>query len=189
MEIQPFLTWSRRSLNLRQPESSLGFLKRARQWPLSSIRRIHSTTFQYIPQLSNPFHNLPIHSTTFQSIPQPSNPFQNLPIQSFRINLNIILQDFHGKSCIQQEKDSFYQQIGLKFEEETNKMLHLRHGSVWRWNLDTSGSRSEKPGKFRNVVLEKDGEDQLDRSREKWRSVTWSQWAEEYPTRNKKTEG
>ena len=44
-------------------------------------------------------------------------------------------------------------------------------------------------GKFWNVVLEKDGEDQLDRSCEKWRSVTYSQWAEEYPTWNKKTEG
>jgi len=39
--------------------------------------------------------------------------------------------DCHGKSCIQQEEDSFYQQIGLKFEEETNKMLHLEHGFVW----------------------------------------------------------
>jgi len=29
----------------------------------------------------------------------------------------------------------------------------------------------QTPGKFRNVVLEKDGEDQLDRSCEKWRSV------------------
>jgi len=27
--------------------------------------------------------------------------------------------------------DSFYQQIGLKFEEETNKMLHLEHGFLW----------------------------------------------------------
>ena len=35
------------------------------------------------------------------------------------------------KSCIQQEEDSFYQTIGLKFEEETNKMLHLEHGFVW----------------------------------------------------------
>jgi len=41
------------------------------------------------------------------------------------------IQDFHGKSCIQQEEDSFYQQIGLKFEEETNKMLHMEHGFVW----------------------------------------------------------
>ena len=30
-----------------------------------------------------------------------------------------------------------------------------------------SGSRSDIPGKFLNVVLEKDGEDQLDRSCEK----------------------
>jgi len=29
-------------------------------------------------------------------------------------------------------KDSFYQQTGLKFEEETNKMLQLEHGFVWR---------------------------------------------------------
>ena len=40
-------------------------------------------------------------------------------------------KDCHGKNCIQQEEDSFYQQIGLKFEEETNKMLHLEHGFVW----------------------------------------------------------
>ena len=72
-----------------------------------------------------------------------------------------------GKSCIQQEEDSFYQQIGLKFEEETNKVLHLERGFVWCCNLDTSGSRSEIPGKFSNVVLEKDGERQLDRSCEK----------------------
>jgi len=32
---------------------------------------------------------------------------------------------------IQQEEYSFYQKIGLKFEEETNKMLHLEHGFVW----------------------------------------------------------
>jgi len=41
------------------------------------------------------------------------------------------MQDCHGKSCIQQEENSVYQQIGLKFEEETNKMLHLEHGFVW----------------------------------------------------------
>jgi len=32
------------------------------------------------------------------------------------------------QSCIQQEEDSFYQQIGLQFEEETCKTLHLEHG-------------------------------------------------------------
>jgi len=46
-------------------------------------------------------------------------------------------------------------------------MLHLEHGFVWCLNLDASGSRLEIPGKFRNVVLEEDGEDQLDRSCEK----------------------
>jgi len=29
------------------------------------------------------------------------------------------------------KKKTFYQQIGLKFEEETNKMLRLEHGFVW----------------------------------------------------------
>ena len=33
--------------------------------------------------------------------------------------------------CVQQEEESLYQQIGLKFEEETSKMLHLEHGFVW----------------------------------------------------------
>ena len=76
-----------------------------------------------------------------------------------------------------EEEDSFYQQTGLKFEEETSKMLHLEHGFVWCWNLDASRTRSETPGKFWNVVLEKDGDDQLDRSCEKWISITWSQHA------------
>ena len=56
---------------------------------------------------------------------------------------------------------------------------------IWCWNLDDSCSRSETPGKFWNVVLEKDGEDQLDRSCKKWGSITYSQGAEEYPTWNK----
>ena len=67
-------------------------------------------------------------------------------------------------------------------------MLRLEHGSLWCWNLDAPGNRSETPGKFWNVVLEKDVEDYLDRLCEK-KSVTSSQWAEEYPTWNKKTEG
>ena len=29
------------------------------------------------------------------------------------------------------KKKTFYQQIGLKFEEETSKILHLEHGFVW----------------------------------------------------------
>jgi len=55
--------------------------------------------------------------------------------------------------------------------------------------LDTSGCRSEMAGKFRNVVLVKDGEEELDRSCEKRRSVTQSQGGEECPTNNIKKEG
>ena len=56
------------------------------------------------------------------------------------------------------------------------------------WNLDTAESRSEIPGKFWNVVLEEDGDDQLGRSCEKW-SVKWDEGGEEYPMYSKKEEG
>jgi hypothetical protein len=48
--------------------------------------------------------------------------------------------------------------------------------------------RSEIPGNFLNVVLEKDGGDELDQSSEKWRSNTsnTSPGKEVYPTKNKK---
>ena len=29
------------------------------------------------------------------------------------------------------KKKNFFQQIGLKFEEETSEMLRLEHGCVW----------------------------------------------------------
>jgi hypothetical protein len=50
-----------------------------------------------------------------------------------------------------------------------------------------SSKLSEIPGEFWSVVLEKDGEGQLDRSCEKW-SVTQSRGGEEYPTYIKKKE-
>jgi len=68
-------------------------------------------------------------------------------------------------------KRLFSQQIGLKFKEETSKMLHLEYSFVWCWNFNTMESRSETRGKFWNVVLERNGEDHLDQSHEK-RSVT-----------------
>jgi hypothetical protein len=40
-----------------------------------------------------------------------------------------------------------------------------------------------------NIVLEKDGGDQLDWSCEKWRSITKGQGREEYSTNNKEREG
>jgi len=57
--------------------------------------------------------------------------------------------------------------------------------------LNTSKSIAEIPGKLGNVVLEKDGEHQVDRSCEKWIhvSITECQTGEEYPANNKKKEG
>ena len=60
----------------------------------------------------------------------------------------------------------------LGIEEEASEVLHLKHSFIWGWNLDASGSRSETPGKFLNVVVEKDGKDQLAWSYEKWRRIT-----------------
>ena len=52
-----------------------------------------------------------------------------------------------------------------------------------------SESRSETPGKFRNVLLKKDGEDQLDRLCEKGGILTQSEGGEEYRTYSKTKEG
>jgi hypothetical protein len=45
--------------------------------------------------------------------------------------------------------------------------------------------RAEIPGKYSYVVLEKDGEDQLNPLCEKQRSITYSQGGKEHPTYNK----
>jgi hypothetical protein len=66
-------------------------------------------------------------------------------------------------------------------------VLHLEHDILLTWNLDISESWSEITGKFWNVVLEKDGEDNLDWSCEKW-SITQSQRGEEHPMYNQKME-
>jgi len=62
--------------------------------------------------------------------------------------------------------------------------IDLYDAETW----DTLESGSEIPGKLWNAVLEKDGEDQLDRPCEKWRNITKSRAGEEYPTNNKKKE-
>jgi hypothetical protein len=51
--------------------------------------------------------------------------------------------------------------------------------------MDTSESRPEISQKFWNVMLDKDRENKLDWSCEKWKT----QRGEEYPTNNKKKEG
>jgi hypothetical protein len=61
----------------------------------------------------------------------------------------------------------------ISYQMTISELLHYEKRFVWCWNLDTSKSRSKIPGKFRNAVLESGGEDQLDRSCEKCRSVTY----------------
>jgi hypothetical protein len=55
---------------------------------------------------------------------------------------------FPWQSSIQQEHGSFHQQIGLKFQEETIRVLHLDHSFVWCRNVDSLESRSEILGKL-----------------------------------------
>jgi hypothetical protein len=43
-----------------------------------------------------------------------------------------------------------------------SEVLHLEHSFVWCGNFDSLEITSEVPGKFWNVVPEKDGEDKLD---------------------------
>ena len=52
--------------------------------------------------------------------------------------------------------------------------------------MDTAETIAEITGKFRNVVLEKEGEDHLDLSCEKWRTVAKNKGGEDYPKNNKK---
>jgi len=89
-------------------------------------------------------------------------------------------QGCHGESSIQEkEEDTLHQQTKVKFEVEL----------LWYWKSDISQNGQETPGKLWKVVLEKDVEDQFDRSCETWRSVTWSQRGEEYSTDRQNKEG
>ena len=55
----------------------------------------------------------------------------------------------------------FSQQIGLKFKEETSKLLHLEHSFVW-WTLRKIDQKCLE--NFEMVVLEKNGGAKLARS-------------------------
>ena len=79
-------------------------------------------------------------------------------------------------------------QVGDAIEEKTSESQHLEHSFVWCWSVGTAEIRRVIPWEAWNVFLEKGGEDQLDRSCEKWRSVTESQGGEDYPTYNKMKE-
>ena len=68
-----------------------------------------------------------------------------------------------AKPAFNKKEDSFQQQIGLRFKEAINK-CYIWNKSLyggWTWTPEII---SEILGKFLNVVLEMDGEDQLDDS-------------------------
>jgi hypothetical protein len=76
------------------------------------------------------------------------------------------------------KKRLFSPQIGLREETYKVRVLGAEHCMVMK--LDFSESRLEMPGKFCNTVLENDGEDKLDRSCEKLRSITKSEAGQQY---------
>jgi hypothetical protein len=58
------------------------------------------------------------------------------------------LQDSTKYRIAPQKESSFHQQIGLKFKEETSKVLHLEQSFVWCRNLGTSETTLEMLEKF-----------------------------------------
>ena len=63
-----------------------------------------------------------------------------------------------------EEEDTLHLSTGHKFKGKTSTLLHWEKSFARCWNVDTSEGISEIPVKFLNVVLEKGGEEQLDRS-------------------------
>jgi hypothetical protein len=64
-----------------------------------------------------------------------------------------------AKAAFNKKRALFTSTLNLELRK---KLVKCYVWSIWCWNLDASGSRSETPGKFWNVVLEEDGKDQLD---------------------------
>ena len=92
-----------------------------------------------------------------------------------------------AKAAISKKKKNlFSSKFDLNLRKKTLKCYIRSINFLWCCKLDTSKSRSEILGKIWNMFLEKDGEDQLDWSREKWRNITKGQGGVEYPT-NKQT--
>jgi len=71
--------------------------------------------------------------------------------------------------------------------------MYWEHYFDWCWNLDTSESRSETLSKLWNIVMERNGEDQMDRSREKMKrkikKYCIKSREKEHPTYNTTKEG
>ena len=54
----------------------------------------------------------------------------------FEATLFEVLRKFRWKNSIQQETDSFHQQIELKYNEQSSKVLHLDHfNGAENWTL------------------------------------------------------
>jgi len=72
-----------------------------------------------------------------------------------------------AKAAFNKKKTHFTSKLDLKLRKKLVKcyIWSMAFYGAETWTL--RGSRSELRGKFSNVVLEKDGEDQLDRSCEK----------------------
>jgi len=53
-----------------------------------------------------------------------------------------------AKAALNKKMAPFHQQNGIKFREETGKLVHLEYSFVWCRYLHASESRSEMPGKY-----------------------------------------
>jgi hypothetical protein len=72
------------------------------------------------------------------------------------------MYEIKSKIAMGRAADFLHKKTGLKIKDDTSKVLHSEQNFERRLNLDTLGGRSEISGAFWYVVLEKDGEDQLD---------------------------
>jgi len=76
-----------------------------------------------------------------------------------------------AKAAFNNKKNIFTSTLDLNLRKKVVKFYIWNMALYGAETRNASGSRSEIPGKFWNAVLEKDGEDQLDQSCEKWRRV------------------
>jgi hypothetical protein len=64
-----------------------------------------------------------------------------------------------AKAAFNKKRALFTSKMGMELRK---KLVKCYVWSIPSYGAETSGSRSGTPGKFSNVVLEKDGEDQFD---------------------------
>jgi hypothetical protein len=99
-------------------------------------------------------------------------------------------QDCHDNSIIQHRivmttaefnNKNLFNALKIKIQKLVNLWIwSINLNSTKTWTLRESGS--EIFGKFWNLVLEENGEGQLDRSCDEWRSITNSHGAKKYIT-------